>query len=69
MLVTADGVEHEKPASGRYELKAGDGFYFDQAGGGGYGDPAERDPAAVARDIAEGYVTPESASQDYGRRS
>ena len=26
--------------------------------GGGYGDPAERDPAAVRDDVADGYVTP-----------
>ena len=27
------------------------------SGGGGYGDPATRDPAAVADDLADGYVT------------
>ncbi len=69
VIVTADGAEHEQPASGRYELVAGDGFYFDQAGGGGYGDPAKREPAAVERDIAEGYVTPECAKRDYFRPS
>jgi N-methylhydantoinase B len=26
-------------------------------GGGGFGDPADRDPEAVANDIAQGYVT------------
>ena len=41
-------------------------FYLDKAGGGGYGDPAKRDPDAIARDIAEGYVTPEGAKRDYG---
>ncbi len=35
-------------------------------GGGGFGDPLERDPAAVALDVAEGLVTPEGAERDYG---
>jgi len=49
--------EYEAPASGRYEMKAGERFLLQSAGGGGYGDPHERDRAAIARDIAEGYVT------------
>ena len=36
------------------------------AGGGGYGDPRERDLAAVAEDVRNGYVTPERALADYG---
>jgi N-methylhydantoinase B len=39
---------------------------MDAAGGGGYGDPRERDSAALARDIREGKVSPESARRDYG---
>jgi N-methylhydantoinase B len=38
------------------------------AGGGGYGDPRERDPAALAEDVRNGYVTPEGAVRDYGGR-
>jgi N-methylhydantoinase B len=34
-------------------------------GGGGFGDPAERDPVLVARDVRLGYVTPEAARRDY----
>jgi N-methylhydantoinase B len=34
-------------------------------GGGGYGDPAERAPEAVAEDIREGYVTEPAARDDY----
>ncbi len=36
------------------------------SGGGGYGDPLERDPARVATDIAYGYVSPEAARETYG---
>ena len=35
-------------------------------GGGGYGDPADRDKAAVARDLANGYITAETAASVYG---
>jgi N-methylhydantoinase B len=60
------GQEQEMPASGRYELVAGQRFLLQSAGGGGYGDPARRDPAALARDIAEGYVSAAAAARDYG---
>jgi 5-oxoprolinase (ATP-hydrolysing) len=36
------------------------------SGGSGFGSPFERPLAAIARDLAEGYVTPEAASRDYG---
>ena len=35
-------------------------------GGGGYGDPLDRDPAAVAKDVADGLVTAAAAREDYG---
>jgi N-methylhydantoinase B len=41
---------------------------MDAAGGGGYGDPEERDPAAMERDVAEGYVSEKSAKNDYKRK-
>jgi N-methylhydantoinase B len=34
-------------------------------GGGGWGDPNLRDPAAVAADLANGYVSPEGVRRDY----
>lgn len=44
------------------------GTYFTRpsAGGGGYGDPLERDPALVLEDVIDGYVTIERARKDYG---
>jgi len=35
-------------------------------GGGGYGDPLDRDPAAVAKDVADGLVTADEAQETYG---
>jgi N-methylhydantoinase B len=49
--------EFEAPASGRFEMKAGECFLVQSAGGGGYGDPRLRDRSAVDRDMAEGYVS------------
>jgi N-methylhydantoinase B len=49
------------------ELEAGDRITFLTAGGGGYGDPRERSRDAVARDVAEGLVSPQTAAADYGR--
>jgi N-methylhydantoinase B len=49
--------ERATQASGRYEMAAGERFLLQSAGGGGYGDPRQRDRAALSRDIAEGYVT------------
>jgi N-methylhydantoinase B len=48
------------------ECGAGDEFTRPSAGGGGFGDPLERDPAAVREDVADGYVSIERARKDYG---
>ncbi len=45
---------------------AGDSISFVSAGGGGYGDPFERDPTAVEQDVQYGYVSIERAKLDYG---
>jgi N-methylhydantoinase B len=36
------------------------------AGGGGYGDPSERDPDRLLRDVVDGYVSIEAAEREYG---
>lgn len=48
------------------QLRRGQRIRIDSPGGGGYGDPLERDPAAVARDVALGYVSCAAAQQGYG---
>jgi N-methylhydantoinase B len=47
-------------------MQAGERFLLQSAGGGGYGDPHRRDAVAVARDVAEGYVSAADAKKDYG---
>jgi N-methylhydantoinase B len=47
-------------------LLAGDTVTILAGGGGGYGDPLQRDPALVTEDIRQEYVTPEHATAVYG---
>ena len=44
----------------------GDVLRIMSPGGGGYGDPRERDPAAVKRDLVEGKISAEAAREIYG---
>jgi N-methylhydantoinase B len=38
---------------------------IDAAGGGGHGNPLQREPEIVERDVIEGYVSLEKAREDY----
>ena len=48
------------------KLRRGDVFRHEMSGGGGYGDPLERDPESVLRDVVEEKVTREHAERAYG---
>src|SRR5581483_740250 len=48
-------------------LQPGDVVHLQGAGGGGLGDPRERPLAAIADDLADGYVSLEAAVEDHGR--
>jgi len=53
-------------AKGRNELAPGQRMRIVEAGGGGYGDPKTRAPAAVAEDVGQGYVSAGAARDTYG---
>jgi N-methylhydantoinase B len=42
-------------------IRPGDWFLVESAGGGGYGPPSQRDPAARAADVENGFVSPKSS--------
>jgi len=48
------------------EFDEGDVYHVQLPGSGGYGDPLERDADAVATDVAEGKIAPETARSVYG---
>ncbi|MBU2979353.1 MULTISPECIES: hydantoinase B/oxoprolinase family protein [unclassified Alteromonas] len=65
-LVREDGSTEILPAKCEgIVVKAGDVLYFDTWGGGGWGDPFDREPKAVADDVARGLVSLEGARR-YG---
>jgi N-methylhydantoinase B len=68
-----DPVTHEIDPDGEYVFQPGRipsdadtvvRTFF--GGGGGWGDPFEREPGKVCRDVRDGYVTFAGASRDYG---
>jgi N-methylhydantoinase B len=50
------------------KIKRGQKVRLETPGGGGFGDPATRDPERVARDVRLGYVTAEAAARHYKAR-
>jgi N-methylhydantoinase B len=68
-VINSDGTEHRFNSPGKvggHPLGEGDTVILQSAGGGGYGDPLERDPAAVRRDVLDGMVSADSAEDMYG---
>jgi N-methylhydantoinase B len=59
---------NEKPGNpyGLTHLKPGDVVIMDAAGGGGYGNPLERDLELIENDVIDGYVGMETAKKEYG---
>ena len=61
-----DGERVDMPSKWLKELKKGDVVRVELSGAGGFGDPFERDPEAVARDVRHGKVTEGHARDAYG---
>ncbi len=62
----SDGTIEVPPPKQVGELAPGDLYANLCGGGGGVGDPLDRDPVAVEHDVAEGLVTEAGATRDYG---
>jgi N-methylhydantoinase B len=48
------------------EIAAGEGFLIETAGGGGFWNPLEREPARVLGDARSGYISLDAARREYG---
>jgi N-methylhydantoinase B/oxoprolinase/acetone carboxylase alpha subunit len=66
VIVRKSGEEAELPSKTVTEIHEGDRLLVWTTGGGGFGNPRERDPEAVREDVLEGRVTKESALANYG---
>jgi N-methylhydantoinase B len=68
-FVYAEGTDDERDIGMTVtgmEVKAERVLEYRQAGGGGFGDPLERDTSWVLEDVIDGYVTVDGAFTDYG---
>jgi N-methylhydantoinase B len=65
-LTTPDGKSRGLPCKGAFQAPAGSVIDMITPGSGGFGGPAARAPAAIGRDLLDGYVTPDGATRDYG---
>jgi len=66
MIKKADGSTLTLRSKCTVKISHGDAIIIRTPGGGGYGDPFERDPGLVQRDVANGLVSTQSAKHDYG---
>jgi N-methylhydantoinase B len=62
----ADGTREDLPSKKMIVLHPGDQLWEYIAGGAGYGDPRERDPAAVLADVLDRKISAETARAEYG---
>ena len=65
-LTTPDGARRHLPSKGAFHAPAGSVITMATPGSGGFGPPAERDHAAIARDLREGYVSAAHLEGEYG---
>lgn len=66
-FLSRDGKTQRIPGKNtNFRLQAGDYLSFETPGGGGYGEPKERDIEKIKDDIKKGYVSKETAERVYG---
>jgi N-methylhydantoinase B len=70
LLVVRPGTDREEVVRERvteyWPFETGDVISVRSGGGGGWGDPRDRDPERVASDVLDGYVTQDAARDVYG---
>ena len=68
-VISVNGVPIAPTSSPEVSFKVGDVVSLKLPGGGGYGDPAKREPSRMRGDLGAGYVTPAGAFRDYGHEA
>jgi N-methylhydantoinase B len=66
ILVRYNGETNKLPSKCTVPLQQGDSLIIRTPGGGGYGDPIERDPKLVLDDVLDELVSIEAAHSEYG---
>ena len=66
LVRSKDKGEFEVLKTPGIKLGEGDSVIATAGGGGGYGNPLEREPEVIREDVINGYVSVEHAKQDYG---
>jgi len=64
--VDRDGERRELPGFGVQDIDAGETVVIKNSGAGGYGDPLDRDPDLVLKDVERDLVSKERAREEYG---
>jgi len=67
-ILEPEGEGRELPSKITIDVPKGGCVRAETPGGGGFGPPAERERAAVARDLEEGKISAETAREIYGYR-
>ncbi|MBW2057734.1 MAG: hydantoinase B/oxoprolinase family protein [Deltaproteobacteria bacterium] len=65
-IVSPSGQKRQLPSKVTIQVEPGTRIVLRTAGGGGFGDPLERDPARVVRDVEEGLIGADRAEAEYG---
>jgi N-methylhydantoinase B len=65
-VINPDGEAETIHSKGKYRLRDGDVVSHRLSGGGGYGNPLERDPDLVSADVTAGLLSVEGARREYG---
>ena len=62
----ADGTEEHLPSKARVRFYKKARLYIQTSGGGGWGNPLERDKKALKCDVKDGLISQERAEKEYG---